>query len=181
MIYIRGDYMEIYGKGKHSKIVKNEYIKQEDYAILKIANGKTFKVDLDDIEKLSKFTWGCNKKGYAQTKVNNKILQLHRIVMNCKKSDRKIVDHVNKDISDNRKCNLRFVSHQENSFNRKPRKDSKSNFRGVYYREEKSSKWYVDIKVNYKTIHVGTFDSFEEAKQARLEAEKKYFKIGSAK
>ena len=62
-------------------------------------------------------------------------------------------------------------------FNKNQRKDNKSGFRGVYYRENKSKKWYADIKVNYKTIHIGTYDTFEEAKKARLEAEKKYFKI----
>ncbi len=172
--------MEVYGKGKHSNKVKNKYIMNDDYATLIIANGKEFKVDLEDVEKLSKYTWCNNKKGYAHTHNGSKTsgrTQLHRYVMGCEKGDGKIVDHINKDVTDNRKCNLRFVTHQENMFNKNPRKDSKSGFRGVYYRENKSKKWYTDIKVNYKTIHIGTYDTFEEAKKARLEAEEKYFKI----
>ena len=170
--------MEVYGKGKHSNKIINKYIMNDDYATLIIANGKEFKVDLEDVEKLSKYTWNNNKRGYAQT--GNKStthLQLHRYVMGCEKGDGKIVDHIIKDVTDNRKCNLRFVTHQENMFNKNQRKDNKSGFRGVYYRENKSKKWYADIKVNYKTIHIGTYDTFEEAKKARLEAEEKYFKI----
>ena len=170
--------MNVYGKGKHSNKIKNKYIKHNDHATLVIANGNTFKVDLEDIEKLSKYTWNSNKYGYAQTgNKSENYIQLHRYVMDCAKGDKKIVDHINKDVTDNRKCNLRIVTHQENMYNKNTRKDNKSGFRGVYYRENKSRKWYADIKVNYKTKHIGTFDTFEEAKKARLEAEKKYFKI----
>lgn len=172
--------MKVYGKGKHSNKIKNEYIVGSDYATLVISNGKEFKIDLDDIELLSNHTWGSNKRGYAQSKVQkNSIEQLHRFIMSCSKKDGKVIDHINGDISDNRKCNLRIVTIQENMFNKKPRKDSKSGFRGIYFREDKSSKWYADIKVNYKSIHLGTFNTLEEAKQARLNAEKQYFKIGS--
>lgn len=170
--------MNVYGKGKHCNKIKNQYIKNDKYATLIIANGKTFKVDLEDVEKLSKYIWNSNKRGYAQTgNKSETYMQLHRYIMNCKKNDNKIIDHINRDITDNRKCNLRIVTQKENMYNKNPRKDSKSGFRGVYYRENKSKKWYADIKVNYKTIHIGTYDTFEEAKQARLKAEKEYFKF----
>lgn len=170
--------MKIYGKGKHCNKIKNEYIIGEEYTTLIIANGKTFKIDTEDIEKTSKYIWNNNKKGYAQTgNEKETYLQLHRYIMNCKKGDGKIIDHINRDITDNRKSNLRVVTKQENNFNRNVRKDSKSGFRGVYHRPNKGGKWYADIKVNYKTIHLGAFDTFEQAKKTRLEAEEKYFKI----
>jgi hypothetical protein len=50
---------------------------------------------------------------------------------------------------------------------RKPgmRRDNKSGHRGVYY-DLKRNKWAADIRTNGKTIHVGRFDSKEEAARA---------------
>ena len=53
---------------------------------------------------------------------------------------------------------------------RKPRKDNKSGFRGVYLM--KGQRYRVDIGFKKKRFYVGMFDTFEEAVQARLEAEK---------
>ena len=52
---------------------------------------------------------------------------------------------------------------------RKYRKDNTSGFRGVY--ESKSHKFRVSIGFKGKRYHIGTFDSFQEAVEARLEAE----------
>lgn len=53
---------------------------------------------------------------------------------------------------------------------RKPRKDNKSGFRGVYLM--KDHRYRVDIGFKKKRFYVGMFDTFEDAVQARLEAEK---------
>lgn len=53
---------------------------------------------------------------------------------------------------------------------RKPRKDNKGGFRGVYLM--KGQRYRVDIGFKKKRFYVGMFDTFEEAVQARLEAEK---------
>ena len=53
---------------------------------------------------------------------------------------------------------------------RKHRSDNTSGFRGVY---EYKGKYRVSIGFQRKRYHCGTYDSFEEAKAARLEIEKK--------
>ena len=53
---------------------------------------------------------------------------------------------------------------------RKPRKDNKGGFRGVYLM--KDQRYRVDIGFKKKRFYVGMFDTFEEAVQARLDAEK---------
>ena len=84
------------------------------------------------------------------------------------------IDHINQNKTDNRICNLRQVSHQENNFN-------KTN-KGVYEVQRKDDIVYISkIKLNGKSIHLGTFDTEEEARQAYIEAKQKYHEIRQKK
>lgn len=56
----------------------------------------------------------------------------------------------------------------------KPYKNNKSGIKGVTY-EEKRKKWRAEIRVNYKLIFLGRFNTFEEAVEIRKQAEQKYF------
>ena len=56
----------------------------------------------------------------------------------------------------------------------KPYKNNKSGVKGVRY-EPSRKKWRADIRVNYKAILIGRYDTFEEAVKHRKEAEEKYF------
>lgn len=76
------------------------------------------------------------------------------------------LDHINGVRSDNRIINLRPVTQQENCFNRLKAKG--------YYFNKKAKKWKATITINYKKIHLGYFDTEEEAKQAYLIAKAKY-------
>ena len=50
-----------------------------------------------------------------------------------------------------------------------------SGFRGVSY-DKTRKKWRAYIRLQYKTINLGRFKSYEQAVKARLEAENKYYK-----
>ena len=54
---------------------------------------------------------------------------------------------------------------------RKHRSDNTSGFRGIS--KSRNGKWKVGIGLRGERYHIGTFDTFEEAQAARLEAEKK--------
>lgn len=56
---------------------------------------------------------------------------------------------------------------------RKKRKDNKSGFRGVY--QGKNGRFRVSIGFRGKRIYLGTYDDFENAVEARLEAEKNIY------
>lgn len=90
--------------------------------------------------------------------------------MNSK--DCEIIDHINRNRNDNRKENLRIVSHTENQFNRSLNKNNKSGVSGV---KELSGRWNAEIGYRNETIRLGSFESFEEAVKARLLAEQKYY------
>ena len=56
---------------------------------------------------------------------------------------------------------------------RKKRKDNKSGFRGVY--QGKNGRYRVSIGFRGKRIYLGMYDDFENAVEARLEAEKNIY------
>jgi hypothetical protein len=86
----------------------------------------------------------------------------------------KIVDHINGEKNDNRKCNLRVCTYCENNMNTTVRKDNKSGTTGVFW-ENQSGKWKAEISYNKKRKHLGLFDKFEDAVNARKKAEVMYF------
>jgi hypothetical protein len=75
------------------------------------------------------------------------------------------VDHVNKNRSDNRICNLRLVTTRQNSFNRGGAKTSKTKIPCVFYTRSRRS----PFKVVVNSKHIGSFQSVHEAIRARDE------------
>jgi hypothetical protein len=156
---------------------KNKYDLSGDYGICTIDSGEKFIFDLEDYDKISKFCWCIGSKGYFLThdyNNNYKTLRLHRLIMNV--SDVKLqVDHINHDISDNRKIDLRIVSNGQNSQNRGLRKCNTSGVTGVYFYKP-NKKWSARINISsYQEKNLGYFDTFEDAVKARKEAEDKYY------
>lgn len=80
------------------------------------------------------------------------------------------IDHVNGDHSDNRICNLRLATPRQNKANINS-KVGKSGVRGVIWDKVKK-KWRAQISNKNKCIWLGNFDSIEDAKSARMVAEK---------
>lgn len=74
-----------------------------------------------------------------------------------------VTDHISGNTHDNRKANLRTVTIQQNQFNQK-------NARG--YSLMKNGKFRASITLNAKYIHLGYFDTEQEARDAYLEAKK---------
>ena len=103
----------------------------------------------------------------------NKLVELHRWLMGEPKG--KYVDHISGDTLDNRRSNLRVCSNAANIRNGKIRTNNTTGVTGV--RQPRGKKWEARIRVNYKIIILGFFDKFEDAVNARKQAEKKYFNI----
>lgn len=78
--------------------------------------------------------------------------------------------------------NCRWVSHKQNSRNRKAKATNRTGCPGVQLRMRHcgSPSYRAYITVDGKTIHLGTYNSFEDAVASRREAELKYwgFNIG---
>ena len=112
-------------------------------------------VDPEDFEKVMKYRW-CLSHGYASGYVEGKRIFLHHFIFK-KPALGKIIDHINNDRLDNRKCNLRESTRAENSHNVSKR-ESSSKYKGVSY--DKNSQKY---RAQYGSKHLGSFDDEELA------------------
>jgi hypothetical protein len=115
-------------------------------------------VDDDDYESLLGIKWYINKKtryvyGYfgCQRKV-----YLHRYLLGLPKRV-PLVDHRNGCRHDCTRKNLRLCNNQQNTCNQKKRERCSSCYKGVSW-EKRRSLWRVTIVLNYKQVHIGTFD-----------------------
>jgi hypothetical protein len=84
------------------------------------------------------------------------------------------IDHINGVRNDNRLSNLRDVTRAVNKQNIKgARKDSKaSGLVGAYWHNV-SKKWFSNIGVNGKRLHLGMFATAEEAHASYIEAKRR--------
>jgi hypothetical protein len=76
------------------------------------------------------------------------------------------IDHIDGNRLNNKKNNLRSITHKQNVRNRNLAK-------GYYYSKE-YNKFYAQICVDYKHISLGGYNTEEEARQAYLNAKEKY-------
>jgi hypothetical protein len=139
--------------------------------VIELNKGHVAIVDDEDFEKIAQYHWTYVGKGYAHRNANGKSVYMHRVVMNT--PDGFDTDHINGNRLDNRKCNLRIVTHKQNLRNTAVTKRNKLGVKGVWF-WKKRNKYVADIGHEGKTIHLGTFKTPEEAKTARNEAVLKY-------
>lgn len=84
-----------------------------------------------------------------------------------------VIDHINGIRSDNRICNLRDVSQAVNMQNRRVAKTThKLGVIGVSWHEA-GRKWRARVGVNRREVHLGLFDSVEEASAAYITAKRR--------
>jgi hypothetical protein len=127
-------------------------------------------VDESDYDYLSPFTWSRATVGYAVRHEGGKTIYMHRSVMGLAEGDGMYVDHINRDMLDNRKSNLRVCTKSQNQCNQKPKKKldgtSQSKYKGVSIRPSKSSKpWRCRIAYKGKTITKYFTTEIEAAKE----------------
>lgn len=111
-------------------------------------------------------------QGYLKVCINYKIYYLHRLAwFYIYGVFPKNIDHINRDKTDNRLCNLREVTLTENNRNLPQIYTNTSGVTGVYW-ESKLQKWRAFIHVDNKKKHLGVFKSFDDAVLARKQAER---------
>jgi hypothetical protein len=91
--------------------------------------GYEFIFDEDDFDLVSPYCWNSYNNGYIWSSKAGQNIALHRLIMQNELGEKLYVDHINHDPSDNRKCNLRVVTHLDNMHNLKL--SEKKHFRGL--------------------------------------------------
>lgn len=138
---------------------------------IKLTRGLFAIVDDEDFEELNKFSWHASASGYAVRKIGNENIHMHRLINKTPCGLQ--TDHINRNRTDNRKKNLRTVTNQQNSFNKKTYKNNKSGINGIHW-DKSRNRWKAFITFNGKMINIGRYKKIEDALSARIEAEKKY-------
>ena len=151
----------------------NAFVISANFMIMYTEKNEPFLIDIEDYGKVKHSCWLKNSKGYIVCRVNNKEIKLHRLITNCPEG--MLVDHINGNVFDNRKSNLRICNAMQNGMNRKLSIKNTSGYTGVSW-NKKSQKWESTIKANRKRLYLGNYENIEDAVKARKEAEKLYFK-----
>ena len=109
-------------------------------------------------------------RGYKRITINSRVYLLHRVIWLWWYGywPENIIDHINRNPTDNRICNLREVSNQCNVRNSKVGKNNTTKVVGVC---PAGKKYEAYLKLNYKKRGLGIHDCFTEAVSHRLAAE----------
>lgn len=145
---------------------KNHFEIKGNVLYITTRKGEVILADATDYEKLSSHSWCISRTGYPVSNINGKTTKLHRYLLNLN-DPKVVVDHKNHDTLDNRRSNIRICTQRENARN-KGGKD----VHGV--RKTPCGNYAVQIMFNRKHIYIGTYKTYDEAVQARYEAEDKY-------
>jgi hypothetical protein len=104
-----------------------------------LTRGKIALVDETDFELVSSVQWAFDpgtrsRNGYAKGQIgkgrkDRKTVYMHRLIIGAKRGE--LVDHINRNSLDNRRCNLRFATPTQSSSNIEHAL-AKHGFRGVH-------------------------------------------------
>lgn len=135
-----------------------------------------FLIDLEDIERIKYHKWRVD--------TNNRVItgncteskprkELSWVILNFNDSS-KVIDHINGNTLDNRKCNLRVCTQAENVCNKSFMSNNTSGFIGVSYSSSRK-RWCPEIRKDFVRYHLGRYRTLEEAVYVRYIAEQLMF------
>jgi len=146
---------------------------------IKLTQGKVALVDDADFEWLSQWKWYVIKNRHTYYAMRSEYnpetgkapcILMHRVILNASRGI--LVDHKDNNGLNNQRFNLRFADHSQNGINRRKQSNNTSGHTGV---RKCNGRWRTSIKVNRRTLHVGMFNTFEEAARAYTNAAQKHF------
>lgn len=135
----------------------------------------------EDFEFLMQWKWTLSNRGYAKRfDVNSTPRTVFIHIEVAKRSGvyipGRFVDHKDLDQLNNTRQNLRPATPQQNQANIGPQKNNKHGYKGVGFSNSVSEKpWRARIRVNNRLIHLGYFQTAEEAQAAYSRAASEHF------
>lgn len=156
---------------------------------IQLTKGKYAIIDPEDYDLVSQHTWHArlatgNKTYHAATNIlhpkggmrlhtygyytpKEMAVSMHVLIMG-----RKGIDHINRNMLDNRRANLRIATDSQNGMNRGQLSNNSSGHVGV---REFQGGWRVDITVNKQRTTICNLESYDDAVEIRHELQYKYF------
>jgi len=136
-----------------------------------VRNDKTNKLLKKLITKRGYFVVNLYKNSKMKT------MRVHKLVANAfipNPDDKPCVDHINNIKLDNNISNLRWVTHTENNRNRSISCNNSSGYKAVSF-HKKSQKWCAQIMIDGIKIHLGLYETIEDASIARVQRARQVF------
>lgn len=143
---------------------------------IKLTKGKETIVDDDIYELIKDQKWHCATNGYAirnlprEYRQLQKKIRLHQLVMCFPNS---IIDHINGNKLDNRRCNLRLCNESTNGANSIIPKNNTTGYKGVSINPCGTFRARVDK--NGQGYYLGTFSNVIDAAKAYDKKAKELF------
>jgi len=117
---------------------------------------------------------GCLRPdGYIQLMINGKNYYAHRLayLYVLGRMPINFVDHKNGKRNDNVFSNLRLANGSQNQHNQNMYSNNSTGYKGVYF-DASNKRYKSQISIKGKRIHIGRFDTLEEASKAYIEKAK---------
>lgn len=160
--------------GKIKKAKDNAVVIKDGIAEFTATNNDTkFIVDVEDVDKVKILHW-WESGNHFHAKQNRKIISLQNYLLNMYEEGF-VVDHINRNPLDNRKCNLRKCTIYENNLNKKLKSNNTTGFTGVIV-DKRNGRFVPYITYNKKRMTFGSYKTADEAATKRNEMEILYFK-----
>ncbi len=160
------------------KVLKKKYnqydLESYDYGVGYDTNGAYFYFDKQYYNILKDHYWSLTPDGYWDTRINKKHIKMHRLLMDVLDNHSVDIDHINHKTYDNRMDNLRQATRSQNMMNQSLSKANTSGETGVCWDKDRYV-WYSRITVDGATYFLGRFNNYDDAIDARKQAEEKYF------
>lgn len=147
---------------------------EQSYREIKLTQGQFALVDAKDYGRIASHKWYAawapnTQSFYAHSKIQTergqRDIYMHRVILGLDFGDKRHGDHINQNTLDNRRCNLRIATIQQNMCNRGKNRNNTSGYKGVMWRSD-ISKWRAQIRVDRKLISLGSFSTAEDAHAA---------------
>lgn len=137
-----------------------------DIAIVSLSRGLEATIDKSDIEIVAGYRWSTlinSRTGhaYAVRYEKQKCFLMHRVLLGA--PGHLHVDHADGDGLNNRRSNIRLATQSQNMANSVLVRRNKLGVRGV---RKKKGKFRAEISHDNKTVHLGYYDTAEEASAA---------------
>lgn len=147
----------------------NGYVEFDTYSYPSQDVCKTYIIDAEDYPRVAKLKWYTTSTGYAFCR-QVKVL-LHRFVMDGKPGQE--FDHINQNILDNRKANLRLCTSSLNKLNRQSY-NNPLGVKGVY--QHRDGRYSANLILEGKSYHSPCYGTIPEAAFARYILEQIFVK-----
>lgn len=160
--------------------INNYTINENGICYLEIINTKKEQAicqfDYSDLNIIKQHSWSIRKDKQGHYRVKSEGRDLHQFLfdydttINC-------IDHIDRNPLNNCRNNLRITNSSINSTNARPRTESKSNIRGVYFRPERKgiskNSWICEWSDNGKR-HTKSFSCEKYGKDKAFELAKSF-------